>query len=85
MDGVELGLALAGAFVLGAAFGALLRNGGSSRRPWWMDFANPPELVDARRVLAERYALGEITAEEYRTRVEDLRVTDDKGGFRLKA
>jgi uncharacterized membrane protein len=50
-----------------------------------MDFANPPELVDARRVLAERYALGEITAEEYRTRVEDLRVTDDKGGFRMKA
>jgi hypothetical protein len=84
MDGVGLGLALAGAFVLGTGFGAVLRGGGS-RRPWWLDFANPPELVDARRVLAERYALGEITAEEYRTRVEDLRVTDDKGGFRMKA
>jgi hypothetical protein len=84
MDGVGLGLALAGAFVLGAGFGAVVRGGGS-RRPWWLDFANPPELVDARRVLAERYALGEITAEEYRARVEDLRVTDDKGGFRMKA
>jgi hypothetical protein len=84
MDGVGLGLALAGAFVLGAGFGAVVRRGGS-HRPWWLDFANPPELVDARRVLAERYALGEITAEEYRTRVDDLRVTDDKGGFRMKA
>lgn len=84
MDGVGLGLALAGAFVLGTGFGAVVRGGGS-RRPWWLDFANPPELVDARRVLAERYALGEITAEEYRARVEDLRVTDDKGGFRMKA
>lgn len=84
MDGVQLGLALAGAFALGALFGATLR-GGSSRRPWWMDFANPPELVDARRVLAERYALGEITAEEYRGRVDDLRVTDDRGRFRSKA
>ena len=83
MDGVGLGLALAGAFVVGAGFGALVRGGGS-HRPWWMDFANPPELVDARRVLAERYALGDITAEEYRTRVQDLRVTDDKGKVRTK-
>ena len=84
MDGVQLGLALAGAFAVGAVFGALVR-GGSSQRPWWMDFANPPELVDARRVLAERYALGDISAEDFRSRIEDLQVTDAKGKPRTKA
>lgn len=71
MTGVALGLTLAGAFVLGVLFGRFFA---PNRRPWWMEFALPEAnaIADARRVLADRYALGDLTAEEYAERLHGL-------------
>ncbi len=73
MDGVTLGLALAGAFILGVLFGRFLA---PNRRPWWMEFATMD--ADARRVLADRYALGDLTAEEYADRLHGLELAQKK-------
>lgn len=45
-------------------------------KPWWYDvaFPSPDEAtLGAMKVLADRYALGEIDAEEYRQRAAALR------------
>jgi hypothetical protein len=55
----------------GAAFGR--RSGG---KPWWYDvaFPSPDEsTLGAMKVLADRYALGEINADEFSERVVALR------------
>jgi hypothetical protein len=54
-----------------AAFGP-----GSDGKPWWYDvaFPSPDETtIGAMKVLADRYALGEIDAAEYSERAAALR------------
>jgi hypothetical protein len=77
MTGVALGLALAGSFVLGVLFGRFFA---PNRRPWWLEFALPEAnaLADARRVLADRYALGDLTPEEYAERLHGLAAAQKK-------
>jgi hypothetical protein len=77
MTGVALGLTLAGMFVAGVLFGRFFA---PNRRPWWMEFALPEAqaLADARRVLADRYALGDMTAEEYAERLDGLTQAQQK-------
>ena len=69
--------ALAGALVIGLLLGATVgRFGrGPDGKPWWYDvaFPRPDEAtLGALKVLADRYALGEIDAEEYQQRVSAL-------------
>jgi hypothetical protein len=84
MTGVALGLTLAGAFVAGVLFGRFFA---PNRRPWWLEFALPEAnaLADARRVLADRYALGDLTAEEYAERLQGLQRAQAKPRGRSKA
>lgn len=42
-------------------------------RPWRWGYREPSPLDRARGILAERYARGEIDAEEYRQRLDQLR------------
>ena len=77
--------ALAGALIVGYVFGAATVFGGTGRRgrgvdgkPWWYDVAFPaPDeaTLGALKVLADRYALGEIDADEYHHRVEALQAS----------
>lgn len=72
---------LAAAFVLGALFIGMMTTGGmrskgSDGKPWWYDvaFPKPDEAtLGALKVLADRYALGEIDADEYQLRAKALR------------
>jgi len=77
--------ALAGALIVGYLLGAATVFGGTSRRsrgadgkPWWYDVAFPaPDeaTLGALKVLADRYALGEIDADEYHHRFEALQAS----------
>jgi hypothetical protein len=74
--------ALVGALILGYVLGVATLFGGRRRgpdgKPWWYDvaFPQPDEAtLGALKVLADRYALGEIDADEYHHRVEALRST----------
>src|SRR6266568_2722229 len=49
---------------------------GAARSRW-----ATPEAEGAERILAERYARGEISEEEYRSRLEVLRQTGQVGGW----
>jgi len=62
-------------YVLGVATSAAFGRG-SGGKPWWYDvaFPSPDETtLGALKVLADRYALGEIDAEEFSSRVAALR------------
>jgi hypothetical protein len=62
-------------YVLGVATNAAFSRGSGSK-PWWYDvaFPSPDETtVGAMKVLADRYALGEIDADEFLERVTALR------------
>jgi hypothetical protein len=61
-------------YLLGVATNAFGRSSGG--KPWWYDvaFPSPDETtLGALKVLADRYALGEIDAEEFSNRVNALR------------
>lgn len=72
--------ALVGALVVGFVLGAGSCGWGrrgrrSDGKPWWYDvaFPQPDEAtLGALKVLADRYALGEIDAEEYHQRAKAL-------------
>jgi hypothetical protein len=73
--------ALAGALVVGYVLGAATVGRHGRRgdgKPWWYDvaFPKPDEAtLGALKVLADRYALGEIDADEYHHRVEALQAS----------
>jgi hypothetical protein len=71
MTGVALGLALAAMFIAGVLFGRFFT---PNRRPWWLEFALPEAnaVADARRVLADRFALGDLSAQDYAERLAEL-------------
>jgi hypothetical protein len=81
--------ALAGALLVGYVLGAGAAYGGARGRgrsadgkPWWYDvaFPRPDEAtLGALKVLADRYALGEIDADEYHQRVEALQAAVTAG------
>ena len=71
---------IVGALFLGFCAGAGLSFSGGRRRgdgkPWWYDVAFPaPDeaTIGALKVLADRYALGEIDADEFHSRSAALR------------
>lgn len=68
-------VALLVGFALGVGSRAALGSR-SDGKPWWYDVAFPaPDetTIGAMKVLADRYALGEIDAEEFSERVAALR------------
>ena len=62
--------------VAGPWFGAGPGGPGAARSRW-----ATPEAEGAERILAERYARGEISEEEYRSRLEVLRQAGQVGGW----
>jgi uncharacterized membrane protein len=78
-------VALLVGFALGIGSRSASRH--SDGKPWWYDVAFPaPDetTVGAMKVLADRYALGEIDAEEFSERVAALRKVSETPEQRKK-
>lgn len=71
---------IVGSLLVGWALGIATRYAGHGRggngKPWWYDVAFPaPDeaTIGALKVLADRYALGEIDADDFHSRSKALR------------